>query len=98
MHQILPSAQYNTCQLSHLILFSSYIYLNKEDAHGPYVFFVKLMFNPSISQEFILTLKYQPKLLVGAFRVKHFIGPRFWHVNFHQIIHLHTWVGFVGYK
>jgi hypothetical protein len=83
MHSILPSAQHYTCQLSHLIFFSLYICLNKKDAHGPYVFFVKLMFNPSMSQKFILTLKYVPKLFVGAFKVKHFIRPRFWHVIFH---------------
>jgi hypothetical protein len=78
--------------------FPSYICFNKKDAHGPYVFFAELMFNLSMSQEFILTLKYQPKLFVGAFRVKPFIGPRFWHEDFHQITHLYTCVGFVGYK
>ncbi len=63
-----PSAQHYTCQLSHLILFSSYICLVKKNAHGPYVFFVKLTINPSMSQEFNLTLKYRPKLFIGAFR------------------------------
>jgi hypothetical protein len=84
------SAQHYTCQLSHLVFFSSYICLSKKDVHGPYVFFVKLMFNRSMFEEFILTLKYRPKPFVGAFKVKYFIGLKFWHVNFHQIIHLHT--------
>ncbi len=66
------SAQHYKCQLSHLIIFSSYIFLNKKDAHGPNVFFAKLVLNPSMSQESILTIKYRPKLFVGAFKVKHF--------------------------
>ncbi len=31
------------------------------------------MFNPSMSQESILTLKYKSKLFIEAFKVKHFI-------------------------
>jgi hypothetical protein len=81
-----------------IVLFSLYICLNKKDAHGLDVLFVKLMLNPSMSQESILTIKYQPKLFIGAFRVKYFIGPWLWHVNFHQITPLHICVGFVGHK
>jgi hypothetical protein len=43
---------------------------------------------------FVLTQKYCPELFAGAFKLKHFIRPQFWHVNFHQIIPLHTCVGF----
>jgi hypothetical protein len=49
------------------------------------------MFNPSMSQEFILTLKYRPKLFVGAFTVKNFIGPRVLACEFssnHSFAHL----------
>jgi len=50
-----------------------YICSNKKDAHGANVFFVKLKLNPSMFQESISIIKYGPKLLVGAFKVKHFI-------------------------
>ncbi len=42
--------------------------LSKKNAQGPYVFFVKLTINPSMSQEFNSTIKYRPKLFIGAFR------------------------------